>query len=175
MNAMLDLKFIRNNLEAVKQMLKNRGNPLDLTVFETIDQKRRDILPELENLRSKRNKVGEEIAQLKKKGQDAALLIAEMKQVADTIKIKEIELAGIDDQLKPLLMDIPNMPHSSVPIGIDSSQNPIVRTWGRVAKFDFEPRNHWDIGENLKILDFACAGKISGARFTLYRGLGARL
>lgn len=175
MNAMLDLKFIRNNFEAVKQMLKNRGNPLDLTVFETIDQKRRDILPELENLRSQRNKVGEEIAQLKKKGQDASALIAEMKQVSDIIKTKEIEMTQIDDQLKPLLMEIPNMPHASVPIGVDSSQNPIVRTWGLIAKFDFEPRNHWDIGESLKILDFACAGKISGARFTLYRGLGARL
>jgi seryl-tRNA synthetase len=172
---MLDLKFIRNNLEAVKQMLKNRGNSLDLSVFEAMDQKRRDILPEVENLRSSRNKVGEEIAQLKKKGQDASTLIAEMKQVSDIIKTKEIELTRIDDQLKPLLMEIPNMPHSSVPIGTDSSQNPVVRTWGRIVKLDFEPRNHWDIGENLRILDFAGAGKISGARFTLYRGLGARL
>jgi seryl-tRNA synthetase len=172
---MLDLKFIRNNLEAVKEMLKARGNPLDLSVFEAIDQKRRDILPELENLRSNRNKVSEEIAQLKKKGQDASVLITEMKKVSEVIKTQEAALTRIDEQLKPLLMEIPNMPHHSVQVGADSSQNPVVRTWGQVPQFGFEPRNHWDIGENLGILDFACAGKIAGARFTLYRGLGARM
>jgi seryl-tRNA synthetase len=98
-----------------------------------------------------------------------------MKKVSEIIKSKEVELTRIDDQLKPLLLEIPNIPDRSVPIGTDSSQNQVVRTWGSPGSFDFEPRNHWDIGESLGILDFACAGKIAGARFTLYRGLGARL
>jgi seryl-tRNA synthetase len=172
---MLDLKFIRVNLDVVKQALKNRGYQLDLSAFEGADKKRREILPALESLRHRRNKVGEEIAQLKKKGQDAAGLIAEMKKVSQDIKEMETSLSQVDEELKPFLMIIPNIPHRTVPVGAGDKDNPVVRTWGEVREMGFEPLPHWDLGENLGILDFARASKIAGARFALYRGEGALL
>jgi seryl-tRNA synthetase len=172
---MLDLKFIRANLDIIKQMLKHRGYQLDLSAFETADKKRREILPGLESLRHRRNKVSEDIAHLKKKGQDASSLIAEMKKVSQDIREMEISLAQADEELKPFLMIIPNIPHQSVPVGTGDKDNPVVRTWGKVREMDFEPLPHWDLGENLAILDFARASKIAGARFALYRGEGALL
>jgi len=172
---MLDLRFIRANLEAVKQMLKNRRNDLDISIFETIDRRRREILPALETLRHRRNKVSEEIAQMKKQRQDASGLIGEMKKVSVEIKEMEAALSQIDEDLKPFLMVIPNMPHESVPVGAASEDNPVVRTWGAIPEMDFEALSHWDIGEKLGILDFAAASKLSGSRFALYRGAGARL
>jgi seryl-tRNA synthetase len=172
---MLDLRFIRANLDAVKQMLKNRRNDLDISIFETIDRKRREILPALEALRHRRNKVSEEIAQMKKQRQDASGLIGEMKNVSVEIKEMEAALTQVDEDLKPFLMVIPNMPHESVPVGAASEDNPVVRTWGAIPKMDFEALPHWDIGERLGILDFAAASKLAGSRFALYRGAGARL
>jgi seryl-tRNA synthetase len=172
---MLDLRFIRANLEAVKQMLKNRRNDLDISIFETIDRRRREILPALETLRHRRNKVSEEIAQMKKQRQDTSGLIGEMKKVSVEIKEMEAALSQVDEDLMPFLMVIPNMPHESVPVGAASEDNPVVRTWGTIPKMDFEALSHWEIGERLGILDFATASKLSGSRFALYRGAGARL
>jgi seryl-tRNA synthetase len=172
---MLDLRFIRANLDAVKQMLKNRRNDLDVSVFESIDRRRREILPALENLRHRKNRVSEEIAQLKKQRQDASGLIAEMKKVSVEIKEMEASLSQVDEDLKPFLMVVPNMPHESVPIGAASEDNPLVRTWGTIREMDFEALPHWDIGERLGILDFTAASKLAGSRFALYRSAGALL
>ena len=172
---MLDLRFIRANLDAVKQMLKKRHNDLDISLFETIDRKRREILPALEALRHRRNKVSEEIAQMKKQRQDASGLIAEMKKASAEIKEMEAALSQVDEDLKPFLMVIPNIPHESVPLGAASEDNPVVRIWGNPPETDFEPLPHWDIGEGLGILDFAAASKLAGSRFALYRGAGALL
>jgi len=172
---MLDLRFIRANLDAVKQMLKNRHNDLDISIFESIDRRRREILPVLETLRHRRNKVSEEIARMKKQREDASGLIAEMKKVSIEIKEMETALSQIDEDLNPFLMVIPNMPHESVPVGAASEDNPVVRSWGAIPKMDFEALPHWDIGERLGILDFMTASKLAGSRFALYRGAGALL
>jgi seryl-tRNA synthetase len=172
---MLDLKFIRANLDRVKEMLKNRGQDLDLSVFDTIDKQRRELLGGLERLRHRRNRVSEEIAAMKKRGDDASQIISEMKKVASEIKEREKELSEIEAQLDPVLMLIPNMPHESVVFGEDEDDNPLVRTWGKISEMPFEPLSHWDLGEKLGIFDFARASKIAGARFALYRGAGALL
>jgi seryl-tRNA synthetase len=172
---MLDLKFIRNNLETVRRMLENRGYDLDISAFESMDKKRRDILPELEGLRHQRNRVSEDIASMKRDGKDASSLIEEMKQVAAEIKDKEAVLSQIEEALKPILMVIPNVPHESVVVGADETCNPVVRTWGDIKKREFDALTHWEIGERLGILDFARASKLAGARFALYRGAGALL
>ena len=172
---MLDLRFIRANLDAVKHMLKNRRNDLDISVFEAIDKKRREILPTLESLRHRKNKVSEEIAQMKKQRQDASGLIGEMKKVSVEIKEMEAALSQVDEDLKPFLMVIPNMPHESVPEGASSEDNAVIRTWGTIPAMDFEALPHWDIGEKLGILDFAAASKVAGSRFALYRSAGALL
>ena len=172
---MLDLKFVRSHLDEIRVMMKNRGYDLDISQFETIDRKRREILPVLEDLRHRRNRVSQQIAEMKKKGEDASPVIAEMKGVSAEIKDKEGELSRIEDALHPFLMIIPNMPHESVPVGSDENDNPVIRTWGEKREMDFAPQPHWEIGERLKILDFARAAKIAGARFALYRDAGARL
>ncbi|MBN2031931.1 MAG: serine--tRNA ligase [Deltaproteobacteria bacterium] len=170
---MLDLRFIRSRLDEVKGMLANRKYALDLSLFERVDKKRREILGVLEDLRHQKNKVTEEIANLKKSGQDSTFLIGEMKKVALQIKDLESSLSRVDEELQPLLMIIPNMPHESVVVGADEKDNPLVRTWGEITERDFEPKPHWEIGERLGILDFGRAAKIAGARFSLYRGMGA--
>ena len=172
---MLDLKFIRANLDKVKEMLKNRGQDLDLSLFDRIDRERRELLGGLESLRHQRNRVNEEIVAMKKNGDDASQIIDEMKKVSSEIKAKEKQLSEIEAQLDPLLMVIPNMPHESVVIGEDERDNPVVRTWGEIKEMPFDPVPHWDLGERLGILDFARASKIAGARFALYRGIGAKL
>jgi seryl-tRNA synthetase len=172
---MLDLKSMRANLETVREMLKNRVYDLDMSRFETLDQERRQGLTVLEQLRHQRNRVSEEIAAMKKMGEDASEVIAEMKQVSLAIKEKEKEVSQFVEELNELLMVIPNMPHDSVPIGASEEDNSVIRTWGEIKGVDFDPLPHWEIGERLQILDFACGAKIAGARFTLYRGLGARL
>lgn len=172
---MLDLKFIRSNLDKVKEMLKDRGYDLDLSIFDSVDRERRKILATLESLRHQRNRVSEEIAAMKKKGEDASQIISEMKKVSAEIKERETELAQVEDQLNPFLMIVPNMPHESVAIGVDENDNPEIRKWGAIRPMDFEPLPHWEIGERLGILDFTRASKIAGARFALYRGAGALL
>lgn len=172
---MIDLKYIRANLDAVREMLQNRGYALDISRFEILDAERRKRLIVLEDLRYQRNRVSEEIAAMKKSGEDASSIIAEMKDVSFRIKEKEGELTQIVEELDRLLMVVPNMPHDSVPMGKDENDNPVIRTWGEIRELDFEPSPHWEIGDKLGILDFARAAKIAGARFALLNGLGARL
>jgi seryl-tRNA synthetase len=172
---MLDLKFIRSNLDGVKEMIENRGYDLDISFLESIDSKRRELLPALEGLRHQRNRVSQEIAEMKKNGEGASHFIDEMKKVSAEIKAKDSELSGIEEELTPFLMVVPNMPDGSVVIGADEKDNPVVRTWGKQEEMDFDPLPHWEIGEGLGILDFARASKIAGSRFALYRGHGALL
>jgi len=172
---MLDLKFIRSNLPKVKQMLADRRYDLDIDRFSKLDRERREGLTSLEELRHKRNRVSEEIAGMKRGGEDASALIEEMKGVSNRIKEMEKELAAGLEELERLMLEIPNMPHESVPVGVGEEDNPVVRTYGDIRKMDFDPKPHWELGENLGILDFACAAKLAGARFALYRGMGARL
>ncbi len=172
---MLDLKFIRANLPDVREMLKKRGYDLDISLFESMDMERRERLASLESLRHKRNQVSEEIASMKKRGEDASKVISEMKKVSSEIKEQEAGISGIQTKMDQLLMVIPNMPHESVPPGRDEKDNPVIRKWGKIREFDFEPLPHWEIGERLDILDFARASKLAGARFALYKGAGSRL
>jgi len=172
---MLDLKFIRNNLGLITDTLKNRGNDLDLSRLSFLDKQRRAILVRLEDLRYQRNKVSDQIAVLKKDKEDASSLISEMKTVSKEIKKMEVDLPEIADELNKLLLLIPNIPHESVVIGEDADNNPVVRMWGEIKKFDFSPHPHWEIGEKLDILDFSRAAKIARSRFSLQRGLGATI
>lgn len=172
---MLDLKFVRDNLAVVEQALKNRNASVDLSEFIGLDKKRRELLVEVEALKSRRNTVSLEVSRLKKEKQDAEALIVEMRGVGDRISAMDAEVKEIEGKLAAILMYIPNVPHSSVPVGADEESNPEVRRWGEPRKFDKEPLAHWEIGENLGILDFERGGKVSGARFTFYKGLGSRL
>ena len=172
---MLDLKFVRDNLPLVEQALKNRNASVDLTEFTGLEKRRREVLVEVEALKSKRNTVSQEVSRLKKAGQDAEALILEMRGVGDKIAELDGEVKDIETKLTTILLYIPNVPHASVPVGSDEEANPEIRRWGEPRHFEWEPKAHWDIGTDLNILDFDAAAKISGARFTVYRGLGARL
>ncbi len=173
---MLDIKRIRKNPEALVAAMKAcRNKGADVSGLLELDEKRRSLIVEVEALKAKRNEDSAKVPQLKKQGLDASELLAEMKLVADKIKELDAELSEIDAQLDDMLMKIPNIPHESVPDGADDKDNAEIRRYGKPTEFSFEPKAHWDIGEALGILDFANAGKITGARFTVYRGLGARL
>ncbi|MEW6170757.1 MAG: serine--tRNA ligase [Candidatus Omnitrophota bacterium] len=171
---MLDIKFIRENLNLVKQSIKNRNLKLDLDNFIKIDDSRRKILAELEELRSKKNKANDEITQLLKEKKSALPRITSMKEIAKKIDKLEESLREEENQLSEILFTIPNIPHTSVPVG-DVSKNTVVRTWGEVHKFDFRPQTHIDLAQNLDIIDFNRATKITGSNFILYKGLGAKL
>ncbi|MBW2632173.1 MAG: serine--tRNA ligase [Deltaproteobacteria bacterium] len=172
---MLDIKFIRENIDLVRAKLEERGEGIDLDQFSAMDRKRRDILQEVETLRSDRNSVSKEIGARKQNGEDASDLIAKMGSVSSRIKELDESLKETEALLNGLIMTIPNIPHESVVCGTGDEDNPVVRQWGEKPQFDFEPKPHWDIGEELNILDFAGGAKIAGARFTIYRGAGARL
>ncbi|ROQ90808.1 serine--tRNA ligase [Desulfosoma caldarium] len=172
---MLDLKFVRDNMERVAQMLQERHMDMDLESFRKLDEKRRALLKEVEQLKHERNRASEEIARRKREGAAAEDLLHAMKGVSQRIKELESELGGIEERFREILMFIPNMPHESVPVGADDSANPVVKTWGEPPRFDFEPKAHWDLGEALGILDFERAARMTGARFTLYWGAGAAL
>lgn len=172
---MLEIKFIRDNLEKVKEMIAQRGIDLDLEEFKTLDSERRDTLKELEALRHKRKVVSEEIGLLKKEGKDAQNYMEEMRGVSQRIKDLDALLTEKESALNDILMIMPNVPHSTVAVGKDSSDNPVIRQWGEIPRFDFPPKPHWEIGENLGILDFERGAKIAGTRFALYADLGARL
>ncbi len=172
---MLDLKFVRENVDTVAKMLTNRGVDLDIEKFKEVDRKRREIIKEVEELRHERRVVSDEIARLKKSGQGAKELIQKMKSVSQRIKSLDSELEGVNKELQSIMLNIPNIPHESVPVGKDEKDNPVVKRWGEKPEFDFEPLPHWDIGEKLGILDFERAAKITGARFTLYWDFGAKL
>lgn len=172
---MLEAKYIRDHLEEVRNRLASRGQAISLDQFVAIDAERRKTLQEWERLRALQKKVSDEVSSKKRNGEDASDLISEMKQVSQELK----ELDGIiqekEKSLQEFLLTVPNIPHSSVPAGKDSSDNVEVRRWGEIRAYDFTPKPHWDIGEELGILDFKSGAKITGARFTLYWDLGAKL
>ena len=172
---MLDMKFVRDNLDVVRAMLKNRNNSLNLDGFAKLEKKRRDILNEADSLKSQKNSTSKKIGELRKAGEDTEKISAEVRELGKKISALDNELREVEESLREILLSIPNMPADDVPIGVDDTQNPEIRRWGTPRNFDFEPKAHWDIGDALKILDFDRASKVTGARFTFYRGLGARL
>ncbi|MEW5762465.1 MAG: serine--tRNA ligase [Bacillota bacterium] len=172
---MLDLKFIRKNPDAVRGALQKRGANFDLDALLDLDEAWRQRIFTVEQLKSRRNTVSEEIAARKRNGEPAEPLIAQMRELAERIRELDDEARRLEEQVRELLLQIPNIPHPSVPYGRDERDNPVVRTWGEPRRFTFSPRPHWEIGENLDILDFARAGKVAGARFAFYKGAGARL
>jgi seryl-tRNA synthetase len=172
---MLEIKFVRQNLRQIEKSLENRGETADLESLKHCDTQRKSLLLEIEDLRYRRNVVSEKIAAMKRNKEDTDDLVAEMRQVADRIKELDQHLSENEDKINHILFRIPNLPHHSVPIGKDSSENPVLNKVGTAPVFDFEPQPHWVLGENLKIFDFETASKITGARFPLYLGAGARL
>jgi seryl-tRNA synthetase len=172
---MLDPRYVRDNVETVKEALKKRGYDFPLREFLSIDEKRMTVMRETEELRNRRNVVSEEIGRLKRQKADASAQLEEMRGVSDRIKSLDEALRGLEEETKSLLLTIPNIPHGSVPAGRDETENVEIRTWGSPRVFDFEPLNHWDIAETLDIIDFDRASKIAGARFSLMKGAGARL
>jgi len=171
---MLDIKFIRENAESVKQALKNRNLKLDLDVLIKLDTQRREILSKLEELRAKRNKANDEISTLLKGKKDAKDKINSMKAVSGEITGLENEIREIESQLDKIILTIPNVPHSSIPVG-DPAKNTVVRSWGEKKQFSFKPLSHIDLAQNLDIIDFNRATKITGSNFVLYKGWGAKL
>jgi seryl-tRNA synthetase len=172
---MLDIKYLRQNIDFVAGKMRERGQAMNLERFIALDAARRDIIQEVEGLRSERNAVSKQIGEKKKLKEDAAELITKMGEVSTRIKELDESLKQTDEELQEILMTIPNVPHESVVCGRGAEDNPVVRLWGEKTAFTFTPRPHWEIGESLNILDFTRGAKITGARFTLYRGLGARL
>ncbi|HKL12275.1 MAG TPA: serine--tRNA ligase [Halanaerobiales bacterium] len=172
---MLDRKFIRENIDKVEKALKDRGVESPLDRFQELEEERRDLLYENEQLRHKRNVNSDKIGKLKREGKDASHIINEMKEVSDKIKEYDEKLAEIEDELDSILLRIPNIPHESVPVGTDEEDNREIKKWGEPREFDFDHKAHWDIGEDLDILDFERGGKVTGARFTFLKNAGARL
>ncbi len=173
---MLDIKRIRENPEALLAAMKNRRNKgADVSAFLETDAARRKLMVEAEALKARRNAVSAQIPQLKRAGESTDALMEEMKEAAAKIKELDAEIAELDAKIETFLYSIPNVPHESVPVGADDKKNVEVRKYGEPPKFSFEPKPHWELGEQLKILDPATAGKVTGARFTFYKGLGARL
>jgi len=172
---MLDAKYIREHIDEVQEKLSRRGQSLSLDQFVMIDSERRKAIQEWEKLRALQKKVSDEVSKRKKDGTDASELISEMKKVSQEMKDLDRIAEEKEKALQEFLLVIPNLPHNSVPKGTDASENEEVRRWGEIPKFDFDPKPHWDIGEELGILDFKNGAKITGARFTLYWDLGAKL
>lgn len=173
---MLDIKKIREEYETVKESVERRGKgDFGLSNIPALDEKRRAILAKVEAMKNKQNQDSKEIPKLKKEGKDTTALMAEMKQLSDEIKELDSEVSAVEEELKQALLNVPNTPHPSVPMGKDDADNVELRKWGEPRNFDFEYKAHWDVGTDLDILDFDRAAKIAGARFTVYKGLGARL
>ena len=172
---MLDIKLLRSEPQKVIDAIKSRGGELDLTEFAEIDKQRRELLQEVEALKNKQNVVSKQIPQLKKEGKDVAPIFAEMNQIKETVKEIDAKVAELDEKLQNIVLTIPNIPNEKVTKGLSDEDNVEIRRWGEPTKFNFEPKAHWDIGENLDILDADTAGKVTGSRFTFYKGLGARL
>ncbi|MCM3054235.1 serine--tRNA ligase [Caldibacillus thermoamylovorans] len=173
---MFNIKLLRENFEEVKAKLQHRGEDLgDLEKFGELDQKRRTLIVETEQLKKKRKDVSAQIAVLKKENKDAEDLVVEMREVGDQIKELDEELRVIEEELNALLLSIPNLPHETVPIGDTEDDNVEIRKWGELPQFDFEPKPHWDVATELGIIDFERAAKVTGSRFVFYKGLGAKL
>jgi seryl-tRNA synthetase len=172
---MLDLKYVCDNLEAVKTRLSVRGGDYDLDGIAALAAERRRLLSVTETLKAERNAVTERIARCKRDNADASQLIADMKSAGERIRAEEERLNAAEAELKTRLLNVPNIPHSSVPAGKDDTSNAEIRAVGDIPRFDFAPKAHWDLGEALNLFDWKRASKISGARFTVYRGAGAAL
>ncbi len=174
---MLDINLIRNDAQKVKDALNRRSGDYTEAIDTVldIDKKRRALMTEVEAMKAQQNAVSKKIPQMKKAGEDTTAIMAEMKELSDKIKSGNDEIGKLDSEQRELLLAIPNLPDESVPTGADDTDNVEVRRWGEPKKFDFEPKAHWDIGADLDILDPEAAAKVSGARFTFYKGLGARL
>ena len=171
---MLDVKYIRENLEVVEQRLKTRGESVDLSGFRLCDTRRRELLLESESLKALRNKVSDEISRSKDTSH-AKERIAEMRDVSRKIKALDEDLKALEEELQGYLLTIPNIPHATTPVGASEADNVEIRKWGTIRELSFVPKPHWEIGECLGILDFERGARLTGARFTLYRGAGARL
>ncbi|MCK4223715.1 MAG: serine--tRNA ligase [candidate division Zixibacteria bacterium] len=172
---MLDLKFIRENTGKVREAIKNKGEKADVDLLLSLDEKRRSLLMQADELKHQRNVVSEKIARMKKEKQDPGEEIEEMRKVANQIDALDDELRQLEEKINDLLLTIPNIPHPSVPIGMDEDSNVVIRTWGELPRFDFEPRPHWELGQILGILDLPKAAKIAGSGFLVLTGRGARL
>jgi len=172
---MLEIKYLRQNLSIVQAAMKARGHQADLNAFQKWDDERRAVLQVIESLRHERNVVSDRIAEMKKAGENAEAFVVEMRAVSSKIKDLDRKLSASQETIDNFLLGLPNIPHATVPIGKDETQNPEVRTVGTVPEFEFEPQPHWDIGSRLKILDLDRASRITGARFPLYFGAGARM
>lgn len=172
---MLDIRRIRKNPEEVKIALEKRHGDFPIDEVLKLDEKRRNLLTKVEDMKARQNSVSKDIPKFKKEGKDVSSLITEMKELSDEIKQLDGKVKEIDTELKDLLLHIPNTPHESVVEGKTDEDNVEIRKWGEPTKFEFEPKAHWDLGAELDILDFERASKLTGARFSLFKGLGAKL
>ncbi len=172
---MLDIKFVRDNPGVIELALTNRGAAMSLDEFISREKERRELLAEVEILKNKRNTVSQEISKKKKSGDNADDMILEMREVGDRISVIDAKVKEAESALAAIIMSIPNVPHVSVPVGKDEHDNKEIRRYGTPRDFGFTPLAHWEIGEKLGILDFERGGKVTGARFTFYKGLGSRL
>jgi len=172
---MLDVKLMRENLDEVKTRMATRGAEIDWNEFGAVDRERREALANIERLKEKKNRLSGEIGKIKKNGGDATALMRDVEEVSEDIRTAEGPLAEIEARFEQFMLTLPNLPNPGVPVGKNADDNKEIRRWGDLPKFDFEPKNHWDIGEELGILDFERAAKIAGARFAVYRDAGARL
>lgn len=172
---MLDIKRIRQNPQELIDALQKRNSAIDVSELPILDAQRREALGQVEALKNRRNEESKKIAQVKREGGDASEIMLEMRKAGDEIAALDKQVNEIDEKINYLLMRLPNFPNESVPVGKDDTENVEQRRWGEPRKFDWAPKAHWDIGTDLGILDFEAAAKISGARFTVYKGLGARL
>lgn len=172
---MLDIKILRNEPEKIKEALKKRFNPLDIEPAIELDKKRRELLADVEKKKATQNEITKKIPAMKKAGEDTTAVFEEMRELSDEIKSDDAQVSQIDEELRNFMLKIPNIPNAEIPVGKDDTANVEIRKYSVPTEFDFEPKAHWDIGTDLNILDFDRGAKISGSRFTVYRGLGAKL
>lgn len=172
---MLDIKRIRNNPEEVENLLKRRNPELNLKNVLELDKVRRGKLVETENMKAEQNKVSKQVPLLKKEGKDVTIILQEMKDLAEKVKVLDGDIKEIDAKIEEELLSLPNTPNPDVAVGASDADNKEIRRWGEPRKFDFELKPHWDLGVNLNILDFERATKITGTRFSMFKGIGARL
>lgn len=172
---MLDIKILRTEPDRIRQALKKRNSDLDITPAIELDEKRRELLTDVEQRKAKQNEINKKIPQMKKNGENTDAIFEEMREISAKIKEDDAKISEIDEELRNFMLRIPNIPNESVPTGKDDSENVELRRFGEPRKFDFEPKPHWDIGTDLDILDFDRGAKIAGSRFTVYKGLGSRL
>jgi seryl-tRNA synthetase len=172
---MIDIKLLRNNFEEVEKALSTRNEDFDLSKFKEIDEKRRELLGEVEQLKAQQNVVSKQVPTMKKEGKDVTPIFEEMKNLSDKIKELDVEVSAIEKELNNFMLTIPNIPNPTVPTGSTDEDNIEIRKFGEPTKFDYEPKAHWDLGSDLGVVDAETAAKVSGSRFTFYKGAGARL